>query len=88
MPLLPYLGGIGDTEDWTDAQIWSFAISTYLIIGAFMGGLVLACRNLMLFVGSDTKTQKCKCLLHPMFSFYAWIIFDFLSNIIWLIWTV
>ena len=87
MPLLPYLGETTETKDWTDAQIMSFAICTYLVAGAFIVGLVLACHNLMLFVISDNQTKTCK-VLHPMLIFYVWIILDFLINIIWLIWSV
>ena len=87
MPLIPYLGDTVDTQDWTQGQIVSFAVSTYLVTGIFFAGLCLACHNLVLFVTSDTQTKKCK-KLHPMFIFYVWIILDFVFNIVWLIWYV
>lgn len=53
-----------------------------------MVGLVLAVMNWAKFVLTEKQMNgKCK-FLHPMVSFYSWIVLDFISNIIWLVFAV
>ena len=79
MQLLPDLGLTDDTKDWSDAQIWSFAICTYLIISMFIGATYFAVINIVRFV---RFSDACP---HPLLFFYFWIILDMLSNIVWLV---
>ena len=57
MPLLPGLTKTVDTEDWTEAQVWTYALSTYLLMAAFLAGLILAGRNLAEFVRAEPRAR-------------------------------
>ena len=50
--------------------------------------MVLAGHNLLLFNRSQAKGRRTCRTCHPMTSFYVWILFDFLANMVWLIWQV
>ena len=84
MVLLPKLGETDDSDSWTNEQKAIYACLSYLIILGFLMGLVLAMLNLVQFL----MTVRGKCKNHPMLLFYIWIIFDFIWNILWLIYSV
>ena len=91
MSLLPCLGETTDTMDWSDTQLWTFVVCTYLILLAFGLGMLLALQNLNEFVLSQRSTQRNKKVAscrHPMLTFYVWIVLDFASNIVYLIFNV
>ena len=66
MHLLPYLTETEDTKYWNPAQIWSFALLTYLLVGCFVTTLGIAFLNLTQFVIRDGKCQS----EHPLLIFY------------------
>lgn len=78
-----------DTKDWSSGELWTYAITTYLIVLGFMLATGLALCNLAQFIiirSTDERHSK-KCCLdlnHPMLAFYVWILLDFVSNIFWL----
>ena len=67
MQLLPDLGLTNDTKDWSDAQIWSFAICTYLIIALYIITTAIAMHNFVVFV---IRGRKCH-IAEPLFGFYV-----------------
>ena len=62
-----------------------------MLILAFFFGIVLAINNLIKFMLADRKNfdKVCNCkFIHPMLSFYIWIMLDFMANIMYLILSV
>ena len=62
-----------------------------MLILAFFFGIVLAVNNLIKFMLADRKNfdKVCHCkFIHPMLSFYVWIVLDFMANIMYLILSV
>ena len=82
MPLLPYLGDTTDTKHWSSDQKLYYAICTYLIILMFIIATILAFSNIIRFIKASMACP------HPLLFFYAWIILDMLSNIVWLVFSV
>jgi len=79
MSMLPYLGETVDTGDWTDAEIVSYTLLTYLIVCLFLASIGIAVHNFIKFV---VRGGKCR-VLHPLFGFYILIILTMVSDIIY-----
>ena len=79
MPSLPYLGDTVDTRDWSDAQVWSYVLLTYVIIGLFLFAIAIAVHNFIRFV---VRGGKCS-VVHPLFGFYILIILTLISDIVY-----
>ena len=74
-----------DTRIWSDHEQLVFVLTSYFIILGFILGIALALCNVVKF----SRSQKHgNCSYHPMMIFYLWIIQDFISNILWLIFSV
>lgn len=84
MALLPKLGETENSMTWTNGNILVYAILSYVIILGFLMGLVLAVLNLVQFL----MTVRGKNKNHPMLLFYIWIIFDFIWNMLWLVYSI
>lgn len=53
--LLPSLGETEDTKVWSDQQLITFAIYSYVVIAAYLACLALAMTNLFQFIFRTTQ---------------------------------
>ena len=79
MPLLPYLGETTETKDWTDAQIMSFAICTYLVVALYLAAIGIAVHNFVKFV---LRGGKCS-LTRPLLVFYILVFLALIVDIVY-----
>ena len=76
MSLLPCLGETTDTMDWSDTQLWTFVVCTYLICSLYLLEIGIALVNFMRFV---VKADKCEAS-DPLLVFYILIILALLAD--------
>jgi len=79
MSFIPYLGQTDDTKKWTDSEIRSFAIWTYLLIALFLIATGIALHN---FVKLVARGDECG-LTSPLFVFYILTLLALISNIVY-----
>ena len=92
MPFIPNLGETPDTEDWSESQVQTFIVCTYLILTAYFTVLLLAASNFFQFIFAQAKSSSghgnqniCN---HPLLVFYILVALCLVADLIYSIFII
>ena len=87
MPLLPWLGNTIDTSQWSQSEITTFAVISYLVLAVYIASFALLVANLSQYIverrrkalSQDGSNRHCE-VKQPLLVFYLLAAFSLFTD--------